>query len=120
MRSRNGRCGSMSNWCGRYCRSEAADVPCDCSAPMRIALRARHYPRKPCRFPLRFRRLTKLLCALAWLLIAGASGAETLSADRLAVLFNLNDPASIALAKSYAKARQVPDENLVGVRIPVI
>jgi uncharacterized protein (TIGR03790 family) len=53
-------------------------------------------------------------------LLAGAVSAETLTADRLGVVYNLNDAGSVRSAKYYAAERKVPFQNLVGLRIPVL
>ena len=58
-----------------------------------------------------------LLATLA--LLAGAVSAETLTADRLGVVYNLNDSASVRGAKYYAAERKVPFQNVVGVRVPL-
>jgi uncharacterized protein (TIGR03790 family) len=46
--------------------------------------------------------------------------AERLSADRLAVIYNLNDTSSGDVARLYAKQRAIPAANVLGVRIPAV
>jgi len=43
--------------------------------------------------------------------------AEGLTPERLGVIFNTNDPASVRIAHYYAERRQIPSENLIGVAI---
>jgi uncharacterized protein (TIGR03790 family) len=44
--------------------------------------------------------------------------AEGLTADRLGVLYNLNDSSSTLVAHYYAAQRSVPDANLIGLDVP--
>jgi uncharacterized protein (TIGR03790 family) len=46
--------------------------------------------------------------------------AEGLGADRLAVLYNLNDASSGDMARLYAKQRAIPAANVLGIRIPSV
>lgn len=41
-----------------------------------------------------------------------------LDAEHLGVIFDLNSAASVAAARSYVDARQIPPQNIVGVRLP--
>lgn len=43
--------------------------------------------------------------------------AESLSPERLGIIYNLDDPESAALAKYYAQARKVPLANMVGTHL---
>jgi uncharacterized protein (TIGR03790 family) len=45
--------------------------------------------------------------------------AEALTAARLGVIYNLDDPASVDMAHFYAQQRGVPAANLIGVHLPV-
>jgi hypothetical protein len=60
---------------------------------------------------------------IAWLLIlaglAQQAGGEGLVPNRLGVVYNRNDPASIRIARYYAAERGVPAGNLVGLSVPV-
>src|ERR1700722_9735059 len=60
------------------------------------------------------------LMALAGLLLAGGAHGEGLSAERLGVIYNLDDPSSREIAHYYAKTRLVPSDNLIGVHLPLI
>jgi uncharacterized protein (TIGR03790 family) len=44
--------------------------------------------------------------------------ADDLTADRLAVIYNKDNAASVRIAKAYAELRHVPAENLLGLSIP--
>lgn len=57
------------------------------------------------------------LLATLWL-CAPCVHADTLTADRLAVIYSKNDPASMRIARAYASLRHVPAENLLGLSIP--
>jgi uncharacterized protein (TIGR03790 family) len=61
-----------------------------------------------------------LLAGLLWPAWAGAQfvAPAGLQAAQLALVINDDDPASVAVAEYYQKAHQVPDKNLVHVRIP--
>jgi uncharacterized protein (TIGR03790 family) len=52
-----------------------------------------------------------------WLCGAQAC-AEGLTADRLGVIFNQNDAASVRIANYYAAQRHIPARNLVGLSVP--
>jgi uncharacterized protein (TIGR03790 family) len=58
-----------------------------------------------------------LLLGLA-LCIYGEAGAESLSAERLGVIFNSSDNASVRVAQYYALHRHIPAANLVGLPVP--
>lgn len=55
--------------------------------------------------------------AAALSLIAGSACSQSLSADRLGVLYNLDDPAAAAIARRYAGLRSVPAANVQGIRL---
>ncbi len=54
--------------------------------------------------------------ALVWL--AQSVHAEVLTAARLGVIYNLDVPASVEIARRYAARRGVPAENVVGIHLP--
>ena len=60
------------------------------------------------------RRLTCLLV----LLFAARLPAESLSPDRLGVVYNITDGASSRMARYYAEQRHVPAANLIGLDVP--
>jgi uncharacterized protein (TIGR03790 family) len=66
------------------------------------------------------RRTWYSLLALAGLLLAAAANAERLSAERLGVIYNLDDPSSQEIAFYYAKRRLIPSDNLIGVHLPLV
>jgi uncharacterized protein (TIGR03790 family) len=45
-------------------------------------------------------------------------GAQDLSAERLGVIYNKDNAASVRIAKAYAELRHVPAENLLGLSVP--
>jgi len=51
-------------------------------------------------------------------LFAGCIRAETLTAERLGVIFNRNDAASTDIARYYASRRGIPAKNLIGLSVP--
>lgn len=51
-------------------------------------------------------------------LIASHALADGLTADRLGVIYNQNDPASLRIARYYALRRHVPAINLIGLPLP--
>ncbi len=59
---------------------------------------------------------TSWACALVF--HAPADRAEDLSPERLAVIYNKDNAASVRIAKAYAGLRHVPAENLLGLSIP--
>jgi len=61
------------------------------------------------------RRLTLFALLVAWTFQVCAQG---LSADRLGVIYNRDDPASVRIARYYALHRRIPSANLVGLSIP--
>lgn len=42
-----------------------------------------------------------------------------LTANHIGVVYNRDDPNSVEVARYYAKARQIPSQNLIAVRLPV-
>lgn len=50
--------------------------------------------------------------------MAFGANAEGLSADRLGVLYNLDDAASVQVAVYYAAQRRIPRENVIGIHLP--
>lgn len=56
----------------------------------------------------------------AGLLCVGAAHAEGLSAERLGVLYNMDDAASRDMALYYAAQRAIPPRNLLGVHLPAV
>lgn len=60
----------------------------------------------------------RLLLLLYLALLAPSLFAEGLTAERLGVVYNKNEPASEHIAHLYANARRVPPGNLVGLDIP--
>jgi len=54
---------------------------------------------------------------IALAMLAGWANAETLSAERLGVLYNLDDPSSQEVALYYAARRSVPKSNVVGIHL---
>jgi uncharacterized protein (TIGR03790 family) len=57
------------------------------------------------------------MAAIAMLAIACGAYAEGLSAERLGVLYNADDPATETLARFYAARRGIPKSHVVGVRL---
>jgi uncharacterized protein (TIGR03790 family) len=47
-----------------------------------------------------------------------SASAESLTAERLGVIFNLSDPVSVRVAQYYSQRRNIPPGNLVGLAIP--
>jgi uncharacterized protein (TIGR03790 family) len=63
-------------------------------------------------------RQSALIFFLVWcVLVSLPSGALALSARDLIIVYNRNVPESQAVASYYAKKRQVPADNLVGVQV---
>ena len=58
------------------------------------------------------------MLALAGTLLVCCAEAEGLTAQRLGVLFNLEDAASQQVAIYYAAQRAIPPENLIGIHLP--
>jgi uncharacterized protein (TIGR03790 family) len=58
------------------------------------------------------------MLALAGTLLFCHAQAEGLNADRLGVLFNLDDAASRQVALYYAEQRAIPRENVIGIHLP--
>jgi uncharacterized protein (TIGR03790 family) len=58
-----------------------------------------------------------VLFLLGALALAGSAGAEGLIAARLAVLYNLDDASSQAMARFYAQKRAIPAANILGVHV---
>ncbi len=54
---------------------------------------------------------------LAGLTCTGFARAQTLSAERLGVLYNLDQSSSVDMARFYAAQRGIPDANLVGLHL---
>jgi uncharacterized protein (TIGR03790 family) len=67
-----------------------------------------------------FLRLFLIVAVIALPLYSAQCRAEGLSADRLAVIYNLNDISSGDIARLYAKQRAIPAANVVGIRIPTV
>lgn len=63
-----------------------------------------------------FRAFVVMLCL--WVVAAPVHG-EGLSADRVVVVVNANDPASIRVADYYMAVRRVPEHHRVNVSLPV-
>ncbi len=59
-----------------------------------------------------------MVAAVCWLV--GAAHGQELSAGRLGVLFNADEPGSGELARWYARERGVPPANVIGVHLPTI
>ncbi|HEY0802983.1 MAG TPA: TIGR03790 family protein [Steroidobacteraceae bacterium] len=62
--------------------------------------------------------LFRPLLALAGALLLCRAEAEGLTADRLGVLFNLDDAASRQVAVYYAAQRAIPPQNIIGIHLP--
>lgn len=60
------------------------------------------------------------MLALAGTLLVWRADAEGLNAERLGVLFNLDDAASRQIAVYYAAKRAIPAENVIGIHLPNI
>jgi uncharacterized protein (TIGR03790 family) len=60
-------------------------------------------------------RIVLIVLILALIRVAHASG---LDADRLGVIYNLDDAGSRDVAALYASQHRVPPQNLVGIRLP--
>src|SRR5471032_2351038 len=60
------------------------------------------------------------MLALAGTLLVCRAEAEGLNAERLGVLFNLDDADSRQVAIYYAKQRAIPRENVIGIHLPDI
>jgi uncharacterized protein (TIGR03790 family) len=58
------------------------------------------------------------MLALAGTLLVFRAQAEGLNAERLGVLFNLDDAASRQVAVYYAEQRAIPRENVIGIHLP--
>ncbi len=59
----------------------------------------------------------RLLATLVAICFAGCAAAEGLTAERLGVLYNLDDADSIAIANYYAARRFIPSANVVGLHL---
>jgi uncharacterized protein (TIGR03790 family) len=62
--------------------------------------------------------LLRCTLALAATLLVCRAQAEGLNAERLGVLFNLDDAASREIALYYAAQRAIPPENVIGIHLP--
>jgi uncharacterized protein (TIGR03790 family) len=58
------------------------------------------------------------MLALAGVLLLCRAEAEGLSAERLGVLYNLDDTVSSQVALYYAAQRAIPRENIIGIHLP--
>jgi uncharacterized protein (TIGR03790 family) len=67
--------------------------------------------------PLPFRHRAGIIALLSS--VAGAHAADLLP-DRLGVIYNLDDPSSIQIARYYEAQRAIPAANMVGIHIPVV
>ena len=56
--------------------------------------------------------------ALALVLLAAHAHSQTLTADRLGVVYDVGNPASVRAAAYYAARRAVPAANMVGLAVP--
>jgi uncharacterized protein (TIGR03790 family) len=61
--------------------------------------------------------LLRLAAVILALLGCAAANASSLSASRLGVLYNLDDASSEGVARTYARRRAVPAENVIGVHL---
>ncbi len=61
--------------------------------------------------------LRPVLCLVIALQASSAWG-DGLTADRLAVLYDRDDPASVRIARYYADRRHVPAANVIGLAVP--
>jgi uncharacterized protein (TIGR03790 family) len=57
------------------------------------------------------------MAALAWLVCAGVSRAQSLGAEELAVIYSLDDAASAEIAHLYETKRAVPAANVIGIHV---
>jgi uncharacterized protein (TIGR03790 family) len=64
--------------------------------------------------------LSRCLLAIAATLLIGGVRAEGLNAERLGVLYSLDDAQSREVALYYATQRAVPPENVIGLHLPVV
>jgi uncharacterized protein (TIGR03790 family) len=64
--------------------------------------------------------LSRCLLAIAATLLIGGVRAEGLTAERLGVLYSLDDAQSREVALYYAAQRAVPSENVIGLHLPSI
>ncbi len=62
--------------------------------------------------------MPRLLFALGLVLLAEGIHAETLTAERLGVVYNVANPASSRIAAYYAARRAVPEANMIGLSVP--
>jgi uncharacterized protein (TIGR03790 family) len=62
--------------------------------------------------------VARFAVALGILLLAASIHAEGLSPERLGVVYNENNPASVRIASYYAAQRGVPAANLIGLSVP--
>jgi len=60
----------------------------------------------------------RCLLPLTGLWLAMSACAQSLSAARLGVVYNLNDDSSREVARYFAQRRSVPSENVIGVQLP--
>jgi uncharacterized protein (TIGR03790 family) len=58
------------------------------------------------------------MLALAVMLVVCRAQAEGLNAERMGVVFNLDDAASRQVAIYYAEQRAIPRENVIGIHLP--
>jgi uncharacterized protein (TIGR03790 family) len=65
-------------------------------------------------FPVTFKP-SRLLCLVVALLCFWSLG---LSPQQIALVVNQNEPASLMLAKAYAKARDIPDGRIISLNVP--
>jgi uncharacterized protein (TIGR03790 family) len=64
--------------------------------------------------------LPRSLLAIVATLLIGSVRAEGLNAERLGVLYSLDDAQSRAVALYYAAQRAVPSENVIGLHLPSV
>jgi uncharacterized protein (TIGR03790 family) len=64
--------------------------------------------------------LSRCLVAIAATLLIGGVRAEGLNAERLGVLYSLDDAQSREVALYYAAQRAVPSENVIGLHLPSV
>ena len=65
-------------------------------------------------------RVFVLVTVIVLPLYCAHCGAEGLSADRLAVIYNLDDTSSSDIARLYATQRSIPAANVVAIRLPAV
>jgi uncharacterized protein (TIGR03790 family) len=60
----------------------------------------------------------RFIIALSLALMTGCVHAESLTAERLGVVYDVENPASVRVAEFYAARRRVPAINLIGLAVP--